>query len=77
MSRDQFSQLMLVYTGMAADIVEIFEAFRESKVSDQFPISDFRLQTCPGYDKTTFNLCCACCLELESTSIQSCNWSKP
>eukprot|EP00090_Calanus_glacialis_P014605 TRINITY_DN23427_c0_g1_i1.p1 TRINITY_DN23427_c0_g1~~TRINITY_DN23427_c0_g1_i1.p1 ORF type:complete len:380 (-),score=85.77 TRINITY_DN23427_c0_g1_i1:30-1004(-) len=32
MSRDQFSQLMLVYTGMAADIVEIFEAFRESKV---------------------------------------------
>ena len=34
MSRDQFSQLMLVYTGMAADIVEIFEAFRESKVSD-------------------------------------------
>ena len=33
MSRDQFSQLMLVYTGMAADIAEIFEAFRESKVS--------------------------------------------
>lgn len=32
MSRDQFSQQMLVYTGMAADIVEIFEAFRESKV---------------------------------------------
>ena len=32
MSRDQFSQLMLVYTGMAADIAEIFEAFRESKV---------------------------------------------
>ena len=25
MSRDQFSQLMLVYTGMAADIAEIFE----------------------------------------------------
>ena len=33
MSRDQFSQLMLVYTGMAADIAEIFEAFRESKVT--------------------------------------------
>uniref|UniRef100_A0A0K2V3B7 Transmembrane protein 26like [Nasonia vitripennis] n=1 Tax=Lepeophtheirus salmonis TaxID=72036 RepID=A0A0K2V3B7_LEPSM len=32
LSRDQFSQLMLVYIGMAADIVEIFEAFRESKV---------------------------------------------
>ena len=35
MSRDQFSQLMLVYTGMAADIAEIFEAFRESKVKIQ------------------------------------------
>ena len=35
MSRDQFSQLMLVYTGMAADIAEIFEAFRESKVEIQ------------------------------------------
>lgn len=34
MSRDQFSQLMLVYTGMAADIAEIFEAFRESKVTN-------------------------------------------
>ena len=33
LTRDQFSQLMLVYIGMAADIVEIFEAFRESKVS--------------------------------------------
>ena len=32
LTRDQFSQLMLVYIGMAADIVEIFEAFRESKV---------------------------------------------
>ena len=26
-------QLMLVYTGMAADILEIFEAFRENKVN--------------------------------------------
>ena len=33
LTRDQFSQLMLVYIGMAADIVEVFEAFRESKVS--------------------------------------------
>ena len=32
LSRNQFSQLMLVYIGMAADIVEVFEAFRESKV---------------------------------------------
>lgn len=32
LTRDQFSQLMLVYIGMAADIVEVFEAFRESKV---------------------------------------------
>jgi hypothetical protein len=32
LSRNQFSQQMLVYIGMAADIVEIFEAFRESKV---------------------------------------------
>lgn len=32
LSREQFSQLMLAYIGMAADIVEIFEAFRECKV---------------------------------------------
>ena len=30
--RDQFSQLMMVYLALAADIVEIFEAFRESQV---------------------------------------------
>ena len=29
----QFSQMMLVYMGLAADIAEVFEAFRESKVS--------------------------------------------
>ena len=28
----QFSQMMLVYMGLAADIAEVFEAFRESKV---------------------------------------------
>ena len=32
LSRDQFSQLMVVYLGAAADIAEIFESFRESKV---------------------------------------------
>ena len=26
---------MLVYTGMAADILEIFEAFRENKVNSE------------------------------------------
>ena len=30
---DKNIQLMLVYTGMAADILEIFEAFRENKVN--------------------------------------------
>ena len=32
LSREQFSQLLLVYISIAADIVEIFEAFRESRV---------------------------------------------
>ncbi|XP_059083788.1 transmembrane protein 26-like isoform X2 [Tigriopus californicus] len=32
LSRDQFSQMMLVFIGMAADIVEVFEAFRETRV---------------------------------------------
>ncbi|GAV07823.1 hypothetical protein RvY_17613-2 [Ramazzottius varieornatus] len=32
LTRDQLSQLLLVYIGMAADIIEIFEAFREPKV---------------------------------------------
>ena len=32
LTRDQFSQLMLVYLGMAADIAEIPESFREFKV---------------------------------------------
>ena len=32
LSRDQFSQQMLIYIGMAADIAEVFESFREAKV---------------------------------------------
>ena len=32
LTRDQFSQLMLVYLGMAADIAEIPESFREFQV---------------------------------------------
>lgn len=32
LSRDQLSQLLLVYIGMAADIVEFFEAFKEPEV---------------------------------------------
>lgn len=31
LTRDQLSQLLLVYIGMAADIIEIFEAFRVRK----------------------------------------------
>jgi hypothetical protein len=33
LSHDQLSQLLLVYVGTAADIVEFFEAFNEDKVS--------------------------------------------
>ncbi|KAK3801378.1 hypothetical protein RRG08_059080 [Elysia crispata] len=32
-TREQLSQLLLVYIGMAADIIELFEAFKEEKVS--------------------------------------------
>ncbi|XP_055958188.1 transmembrane protein 26-like [Patella vulgata] len=31
-SREQLSQLLLVYIGMAADIIELFEAFKEREV---------------------------------------------
>ena len=41
LTRDQFSQLMLVYIGMAADIVEVFEAFRESKVRLVMKLNNF------------------------------------
>lgn len=33
LTHDQLSQLLLVYIGTAADIVEFFEAFKEEKVS--------------------------------------------
>lgn len=33
LTHDQLSQLLLVYIGTAADIVEFFEAFNEEKVS--------------------------------------------
>ena len=32
LTRDQLSQLLLVYIAMAADIVELFEAFKEKEV---------------------------------------------
>ena len=32
LSHDQLSQLLLVYLGTAADIVEFFEAFKEQQV---------------------------------------------
>ena len=35
LTHDQLSQLLLVYIGTAADIVEFFEAFKEDKVSKQ------------------------------------------
>jgi hypothetical protein len=34
LTHDQLSQLLLVYIGTAADIVEFFEAFNEEQVSD-------------------------------------------
>jgi len=35
LTHDQLSQLLLVYIGTAADIVEFFEAFNEEKVSNR------------------------------------------
>ena len=37
LTHDQLSQLLLVYIGTAADIVEFFEAFSEERVSKQRP----------------------------------------
>ena len=37
LTRDQFSQLTLVYLGMAADIAEIPESFREFQVCNNYP----------------------------------------
>lgn len=36
LSRDQLSQLLLVYIGTAADIIEFFETFKEDKVIRSF-----------------------------------------
>ena len=43
MSRDQFSQLMLVYTGMAADIAEIFEVWTDDVLQGPYKwiLTDF------------------------------------
>ncbi|CAF4545899.1 unnamed protein product, partial [Didymodactylos carnosus] len=38
MTRDQLSQLLLVYIGTAADIIELFEAFKETGVQRNFTI---------------------------------------
>lgn len=79
MSRDQFSQLMLVYTGMAADIAEIFEAFRESKVTNTTTKKDSNyLHRCfypSGYGKLSSDVCHPCSLELKSNTVLSFYWS--
>ncbi|CAF4391739.1 unnamed protein product, partial [Rotaria magnacalcarata] len=38
MTRDQLSQLLLVYIGTAADIIELFEAFKEHDVQRNLTI---------------------------------------
>ena len=35
-SHDQLSQLLLVYVGTAADIVEFYEAFSEDEVNQKY-----------------------------------------
>jgi Transmembrane protein 26 len=40
LTRDQLSQLLLVYIGMAADIIEIFEAFRVQSILIQKKTSE-------------------------------------
>jgi hypothetical protein len=39
LTRDQLSQLLLVNIGMAADIIELFEAFREDNVMHNRPLT--------------------------------------
>ena len=34
-SKDQLSQILLVYLGMAADIMELFEVFKEEQVNSE------------------------------------------
>jgi hypothetical protein len=60
LTRDQFSQLMLVYLGMASDIVEIFEAFRETKVYHFTASGSFKCQLqiiCQGYVGAGVDVC--------------------
>ncbi|KAK7493686.1 hypothetical protein BaRGS_00015015 [Batillaria attramentaria] len=38
-TREQLSQLLLVYIGMAADIIELFEAFKEDGVRENFMLT--------------------------------------
>lgn len=39
LTRDQLSQLLLVYIGMAADIIELFEAFKEDQVVEHLELT--------------------------------------
>ena len=34
MTRDQLAQLLLIYIGTAADIIEFFDSFKVSKLND-------------------------------------------
>lgn len=36
LTRDQLSQLLLVYIGTAADIIEFFDSFKEPSISSEF-----------------------------------------
>ena len=73
MSRDQFSQLMLVYTGMAADIAEIFEVLTdEADVLGFDKYSIFRVRGVPreqGDDQLRPDLRHPRRLELESAAV--------
>ena len=44
LTHDQLSQLLLVYIGTAADIVEFFEAFNEDKVGNRRCDDDLKLE---------------------------------
>jgi hypothetical protein len=35
LTRDQLSQLLLVYIGTAADIIEFFDSFKDKKIADE------------------------------------------
>ena len=71
MSRDQFSQLMLVYTGMAADIAEIFEVLTDDVLGFDKD-SMFRVRGVPreqGDDQLRPDLRHPRRLELESAAV--------